>query len=198
MPKKQRQLPKTHDRLPEVRASIERYRTKYKNNNHYSIRGEDRDEIEVLQLADVPDDVLDAVEGIGAGMDSTLSIFLDIITIIHNHPRVLVAHILDALNITKSTYYGITKPAVVSDFIMQLRRTVIEADVIEAGLVLRGLLRDDDARVRFSAAKFILENNGQMYGYRPKDDTTNNAIKIVLEDKRVEKQIYNDDDLTDV
>lgn len=192
-----RELPKHHDRIPEVRAKIEEYRRQYQNANHYELREELGDEIEILHLGDIPEDVEAAVRSSNNG-ENHLAIFLDIATIIQNHPRIPVAHIKRALKINDSIYYNITRPAVVADYLVALRRTVIDGDVIAAGLVLRRLLDDPEPRVRFQAAKFILENNGQAYGYGNTKDDTKNAVKIVIEDKRTNSIRYSDDDLADV
>lgn len=191
-----RELPKHHDRLPEVRAKIEEYRKAYEGTNYYDLR-EDLCAIEVLHLGDIPDEVTDAL--MASNMAEThVSILLDIATIIHNHPRIPDGHIVKALGLTKSSFANVTKPPAVSAFLINLRRSVIQSDVLAAGLVLRRLLTDPDAKVQFQAAKFILENNGQDFGYGKNKEDQSRAIKIIVEDKTTNSVRYDDSDLSDV
>lgn len=191
-----RQLPKTHDRAAPLRERIEKYRSEYRNHLHYSVAEECKNEIEILHEGDVPEDVLIAVETIQN--DAAMAVFLDIATIINNHPRIPKSHILRALDINNGTYYTITKNPIIGEYLTSLRRTVLEDDVIEAALILRRLMRDADPRVAFGAVKFILENNGQMYGYGIKEDNTKAGIKIIVEDKRTNSTLYSEEDLKDV
>lgn len=118
-------------------------------------------------------------------------------TLLDKDPDMSITDLCQKSGLKRSTYYLLVRNKAFSQQLTEFRANRIREDVRSSYGALVKLTKSKNEMVAFQAIKFMLENNGQEFGFGKKDDNTG-VVRIEIEDKRSETPTYSDEDLADV
>jgi hypothetical protein len=157
----------------------------------------DNIESAILSLGDLPLELQAALnEHIKVDMQSRM---VDMFNILLINPHIAPKELCEKAKIGQNTYYGkLMTIEPIKKYIIEFRRIKIFDDVVSSYEVIVKLTRHANPSIAFNAAKFILENNGQLLGFGKKEEQNATNGKLQIEDKRDTKPTYTAEELEDV
>jgi hypothetical protein len=117
--------------------------------------------------------------------------------LLHKNPNMTATDLCLKSGIRRPTYCRLLENKAFAEQIQIFKRIRIADDVKNSYDRLIKLINSPDEKIAFAAVKFMLENNGQEFGFGKKDDNSG-VLKIEIEDKRTDKPVYTDDELADI
>lgn len=117
--------------------------------------------------------------------------------LLDKNPNESITTLCKQSGLSRSTYYKLVENKAFAEQLAIARRMRVDADVDNAYNMMVRLTTHKDPKISFAASKFLLENNGQKYGFGKKEDHSG-VLQIEVLDKREDKPMYSEDELQDV